>query len=140
MSPKKNEYKLNGNVLQKVDEEKDLGIFVTSDLKPSVHCVNAAAKAMQVLGVIKRNFVLTDEEDFRLLFNGFVRPHLEYCVSVWSPYLKKDIECLEKVQRRATKLVKGLRSKSYRDRLCLLSITSHYITLHCITLLHMYNV
>ena len=78
---KKNEYKLNGNVLQKVDEEKDLGIFVTSDLKPSVHCAKAATKAMQVLGVIKRNFVLTDEEDFRLLFNGFVRPHLEYCVS-----------------------------------------------------------
>ena len=51
---KKNEYKLNGNVLQKVDEEKDLGIFVTSDLKQSVHCAKAAAKAMQVLGVIKR--------------------------------------------------------------------------------------
>ena len=79
-SPKKNEYyTLNGNVLQKVDEEKDLGIFVTGDLKPSVHCAKAAAKAMQVLGlgVIKRNFVLTDEEDFRLLFNGVVRPHLE---------------------------------------------------------------
>ena len=44
--PEKNEYKLNGNVLQKVDEEKDLGIFVTSDLKPSVHCAKAAAKAM----------------------------------------------------------------------------------------------
>jgi len=46
---------------------------------------------MQVLGLIKRNFVLNDEEDFRLLFIGFVRPHLEYCVSVWSPYLRKDI-------------------------------------------------
>ena len=122
--PKKNEYKLNGNVLQKVYEEKDLGIFVTSDLKPSVHCAKAAAKAMQVFGVIKRNFVLTDEEDFRLLFNGFVRRHLEYCVSVWSPYLKKDIECLEKVQRRATKLVKRLRCKPYEDILSLLGITS----------------
>ena len=67
---------------------------------------------------------ISDEEDFRLLFNGFVHPHVEYCVSVWSPYLKKDIEYLEKVQRRATKLVKGLRSKSYEDRLCLLGITS----------------
>jgi len=72
-------------------EEKDLGIIVTKDLKPSVQCSKAAAKAMQdcrqVLRIIKRNFVLTDAEDFRLLFNGFVRPHLEYCVSVWSPYV-----------------------------------------------------
>ena len=48
-----------------------------------------------------RNFVLTDAEDFRLLFNRFVRPHLKYCVSVWSPYLRKVVDCLEKVQRIA---------------------------------------
>jgi len=58
-------------------------------LKPSLQCTKAAAKAMQVLGIIRRNFVMNDEEDFRLLFNGYVRPHLEYCVQVWSPYLKK---------------------------------------------------
>jgi len=69
-----------GIKLQEVTEEKDLGIIVTKDLKPSVQCSKAAAKAMQVLGIIKRNFVLTDAEDFRLLFNGFVRPHLEYYV------------------------------------------------------------
>jgi len=97
--------------LQEVAEERDLGIFVTDDLKPSVKCAKVAARAMQVLGVVKRNFVLTDKEDFRRLFNGFVRPRLEYYVSVWSPYLVKDIECLEKVQRRATKLAEGLEYK-----------------------------
>jgi len=90
------EFKLNGNKLQEVTEQKDLGIIVTKDLKPSVQCSKAAAKAMQVLGIIKRNFILTDAEDFRLLFNGFVRPHLEYCVTVWSLYLRKDVDCLEK--------------------------------------------
>ena len=80
------EYELNGRKLQEAAEERDLGIFVTDDLKPSVQCAKAAVRAMQVLGVIERNFVLPDEEDFRLLFNGFVRPHLDYCVSVWSPY------------------------------------------------------
>jgi len=118
------DYKLNGVKLQEVEEERDLGITVANSLKPSSQCAKAAAKAMQVLGLIKRNFVLNDEEDFRLLFNGFVRPHLEYLVSVWSPYLRKDIECLEKVQRRATKLVKCMKHKSYEERLKLLGITS----------------
>jgi len=51
-------------------QKRDLGIFVTDDLKPSVQCAKATARALQVLAVIKRNFVLTDEEDFQLLFNG----------------------------------------------------------------------
>jgi len=48
-----------------------LGAEVSSSLKPSLQCTKAAAKAMQVLGIIKRNFVMNDEEDFRLLFNPF---------------------------------------------------------------------
>jgi len=59
-----------------------LGTTVTSNLKPPVQCSKAVAKAMQVLGAIKRNIVLNDVEDFRLLFSGFVRPHLKYCVHV----------------------------------------------------------
>ena len=82
------EYTLNGNKLQEADDENDLGITVTNDLKPSVQCAKAAAKAMQVLGIIKSNFVLTDG-DFQLLFNGFVHPHLEYCVSCLVALLKK---------------------------------------------------
>ena len=58
----------------------------------------------------------------RRIFDGYVRPNLKYCVQVWSPYLKKDIECLEKVQR-ATKLEMGLKNKSYPERLTLLHMT-----------------
>jgi len=117
-------YELDGVKLQEVVHECDLGVEVSNCLKPSLQCSKAAAKAMQVLGIIKRNFVINNEEDFRLLFNDYVCPHLEYCVQVWSPYLKKDIECLEKVQRRATKLVKGLKNKSYPERMTLLNTTS----------------
>ena len=118
------QYVLDGVKLQEVLQERDLGVEVSSSLKPSLQCTNAAAKAMQVLGIIKRYFVMHDEEDFRLLFNGYVRPYLEYCVQVWNPYLKKDIECLEKVQRRATKLVKGLKNRPYSERLALLRTSS----------------
>jgi ribonuclease P/MRP protein subunit RPP40 len=103
--------------LQEIEEEKDLGVYMTADLRPSLQCAKAASKAMSVLGLIKRNFKVIDKDDFKVLYNTYTRPHIEYCIQAWSPYLKKDINCLEQVQRRATKLVKGLMNVSYEDRL-----------------------
>jgi hypothetical protein len=86
--------------------------------------LKAASTASRILGLIKRNFKNTSRDSFNILYKTFVRPHLEYCVQSWSPYLQKDIECLEKVQRRATKLVASLSKNPYKDRLVALNLTT----------------
>jgi len=95
-----------------------------ADLKPSTQCVTAAAVARSVMGMVRRNCRRLDKEDFLLIYKTYIRPHVEYCVQAWSPYLKKDIECLEKVQRSATKMVHGLRHLSYEQRLRHLELTT----------------
>jgi len=71
--------------------------------------------------LIKRQFKSIDIEEFNLLYKAYIRPHLEYCIQV---YLKKDTGCLERIQRRATKLVGILRKKSYEERLRILELTT----------------
>ena len=105
-------------------EERDLGVMVTDNLKPSAQCVKAAGKARAVLGLVKRNFRKLDESDFLILYKTYIRPHMEYCVQAWSPYLQKDIQILEKIQRAATKIVPHLKTRSYEDRLSQLGLTT----------------
>ena len=84
-------------------------------------------KAYLMLGIIKRNFKHLNIQCFTLLYKSMVRSHLDYCSSVWNPYHKGDIESLEKVQKRATKIFPEVKHLSYCDRLraCNL-ITLHY--------------
>ena len=58
-----------------------------------------------VLSMIRRTFTCKDEQTIIQLYKSLVRPCLEYCIQTWRPYLSKDIEMLERVQRRATKMV-----------------------------------
>jgi hypothetical protein len=117
-------YYMNGTELDTVTEEKDLGVLVTNNLSFSKHIAKAAAKANSVLGMIRRSFTYIDKESLLVLYKSYVRPHLEYCVQVWSPYLEKDKIVLEKVQRRATKLVPELKDLPYEERLRELGLTT----------------
>lgn len=110
--------------LNSVNEERDLGVFFTSDLKPSRQCLKSAAKARSILAMVARNFRRLDIKSFSLIYKTYIRPHLEFCIQSWSPHLKKDMECLEKVQRAATRLVPQLRGLSYEKRLDKLKLTT----------------
>ncbi|XP_071954277.1 uncharacterized protein [Antedon mediterranea] len=113
----KSEYCLNGETLLAVNEEKDLGVIFTSDCKPSRQCAAAAARATNSMRTVKRTFKNIDKESFQVMYKAYIRPHMEYCIQSWSPYYNKDKEILEKVQRRATKMVKSISDLPYEKRL-----------------------
>ena len=115
---------MNGKQLAKVEQEKDLGVVISSDLKPSKQCSEVVKTANKLIGFIGRSFEFRTEEIILNLYNALVRPHLEYCVQCWSPYYKKDIAKLEGVQRRMTKLIPRLRNKPYEERLSELNLFS----------------
>ena len=107
---------MDGVELGSVKEEKDLGVMVHQSLKPSVQVAAAAKKANQTLGQILRAFTYRDKTHFIRLFTSRVRCHLEYAVQTYNPWLVKDIEVLEDVQRRAIRQVRGLHG-SYEEKL-----------------------
>ena len=115
-NPKFN-YSMNGVWLEGSEVEKDLGVFVDSKLKFSKQCLDARNKANRMLGFISRNVAHRSKEVIKTLYNAYVRPHLEYCVQAWSPHYQKDLVMLEKVQRRATRLIPGLKRLDYETRL-----------------------
>ena len=130
----------SNTLLQPTTEQKDLGVWTTPSMNFSVHCQKAASKANQALGMIKRNFKYMSKSSLMILYKTFVRPHLEYCAPIWNPRYCKDIDTLEKVQRRATKLVPSISALSYESRLNQLQLHSLYCRRQRSDLIEVYKI
>lgn len=117
-------YCISGTTIQSVNQETDLGVVVQSDLGSSAQCRLVVKRAETNLGLLRRALGVFDASIVRNLVTTYIRPHVEYAVEVWDPWLKKDINLLETPQRRATKMVLGLRNQPYETRLRSLNIHS----------------
>ena len=99
-------------------------MLVHKSLKVASQCAAAAKKGNRALGMIKRNFAFRSKEVILKFYKSLVRPHLDYAIQAWCPYLEKDKKILEKVQARATKLISSIQHLSYEQRLAKLRLTT----------------
>src|SRR5207247_2043533 len=121
----KHKYSLCSSDLRDSIKERDLSIIVDSSMKFTEQCNTAIKNANSTLGLIRRTIKCKSKNIITKLYKTLVRPKLEYCVQAWRPYLKTNIENLEKVQHRATKMIEEYKLLKYEDQLC--KIVRHHL-------------
>lgn len=107
-----------------VKKQKDLGITITTDLKWETHITQMTKKANSMIYLIQIAFKGLSKEMILKLYKTYVRPKLEYVQTIWNPYYVKDIEQIERVQRRITRLPQELKDLPYEERLAILDLTT----------------
>ena len=110
-------YNMSNQQLPSTDQKRDLRIIITKDLKFQKQTLKGCKTAKRVLGFIARNFRYKNKEIILPLYKSLVSPHFEHAVQFWSPHLKRDIDKMEKIQRRATKMIPEIRNHSYHQRI-----------------------
>jgi len=103
----KHKYRLGGEWLENSPKEKDWRVLLDEKLDITRQCALAAQKANHILGCIKSSVASRAREGILPLDSALVRPHLESCIQLWGPQHRKDMDVLERVQRRAVKMIRG---------------------------------
>lgn len=134
------QYSLGSCSLSNVQCITDLGINFSADLKPSTHCFKVAARAHRLLSIFKLAFKFLDMHSLTCIYKSLVRPNLEYCSEVWCPYYVKDIDVLERVQRRFTRFLPAYRHLSYDERLKVYKLHTLYARRLCRDLTTVYKI
>ena len=89
-------YEMGGTILCKTVKEKDLRVTMNANMKVSEQCRIAASKGNQIIGMIRRNITYKEKGLIVPLYKAIVRRHLEYNIQAWMPYMRKDMDMLEK--------------------------------------------
>ena len=135
------EYHMNGTTLEATSDERDIGVTVDRDLKFHLHVSKAVNKASRMLGLVRATFtyMYLDESTLPKLFTRMVRPSENRNV-IWSPTYQCDKLEIEKIQRRATKLIPKLREMPYKDRLVALRLPSQHYRRRRGYMIHVYKI
>jgi len=120
----KPKYRLGREWIEGSPEEKDLWVLVDEKLNTTQQCFLTAHKTSCILGCMKRSVDSRSREMIPLFYSALVRPHLESCVQLWGSQHMNDMDLLERVQRRATKMIRGMEHLSYEERLRKLGLFS----------------
>ena len=111
------QYRLGADLLQRSSAEKDMGVLVNNTVAMSKQCSLVAKKASGIMECIKKSVANRMKKVILPLCSALVRPHLEHCVQFWALQFMRNREHLERVQRRATKMTRGLEHLLYEERL-----------------------
>ena len=106
-TPFKYNYILKGHTLEWVETAKYLGVTISSNMTWNTHINNITSKAQKLLGFLRRNLQIKNEQTKSMAYKSLVRSNLEYCSTIWSPHTKKQKSEIEKVQRRASRYTTG---------------------------------
>ncbi|XP_059579404.1 uncharacterized protein LOC109285286 [Alligator mississippiensis] len=117
-------YRLGNSPLISTEAEKDLGAIIDAKMNMGRQCEDPVSKAYRTLSCIYRYNMSRSKEVFLPLYASLVRPQLEYCVQFWVPHFRRDVDSIERVQRRATCMIRGQQGRPYKGRLRDLNLLS----------------